>query len=276
MSMRSNKRQKLTALIPCYNEEENIEACLQSVMWADEVLAVDSFSTDRTIDILRKYTGRILQHEYINSAAQKNWAIPQAKYEWVLIVDSDERVPPALRDEIQELLRRDPDKDGYWIHRSNQLMGKPVKYSGWGRDSVLRLFRRDLGRYRVKRVHAEIELESTGMLTARLEHHTVSSMASWIAKIDRYTTWKAQDKFEKGVSSPVLHLLLRPPCRFFKDFVLRLGILDGWRGFLIAAMSSLAELIMAAKLTQMTIEKRRSRYPRAHTRGTSIRDKPDS
>jgi glycosyltransferase involved in cell wall biosynthesis len=259
MSLNNNQRQKLTVIIPCYNEEKNIEACLQSVMWAEEILAVDSFSTDQTLDILCKYTDRILQHEYVNSAAQKNWAIPQAKHEWVLIVDSDERVAPALRDEIQELLKRGSDKDGYWINRNNYLMGKRVKYSGWGRDSVLRLFRRDLGRYKVKRVHAEIELENTGMLTAKLEHHTAPSLASWIAKIDRYTSWKAQDKFEKGIAAPVLHLLLRPPCRFFKDFVLRLGILDGWRGFLIAGMSSFAELIMAAKLTQMTIEKRRSR-----------------
>jgi len=263
MNIINTESQELTVIIPCYNEEENIEACLQSVTWADEILAVDSFSTDRTIDILRKYSVRILQHEYINYATQNNWAIPQAKHEWVLVVDSDERVTPALRDEIQALLRRGPDKEGYWINRNNQLMGKRVKYSGWGRDRVLRLFLRDLGRLKTKRVHSKVELKNTGMLTGSLEHYTVSSMASWIAKIDRYTSWKAQDKFEKGVTAPILHLLFRPPYRFFKDFVLRLGILDGWRGFLIAGMSSFAELVMAAKLTQMTIVDRRSRGPRA-------------
>lgn len=259
MSVKKNQQQKLTVITPCYNEGKNIEACLQSVMWADEILVVDSFSTDQTLNIARKYTDRILQHEYINYAAQNTWAIPQAKHEWVLIVDSDERVTPALRDEIQELLRRGPDKDGYLIRRNNHLMGKCIKHSGWGDDSVLRLFRRGLGRYQKKRVHAKVELENTGVLTARLDHHTVSSMAAWVAKINRYSSWKAEDKFEKGVTAPVLHLVLRPPYRFFKDFVLRFGILDGWRGFLIAAMSSFAELVMAAKLTQITIENRRNR-----------------
>lgn len=258
MNGNNNQRQKLTVLIPCYNEEKNIEACLQSVLWADEILVVDSFSTDRTLDIVRQYTDRILQHEYINSASQKNWAIPQAKHDWVLIVDSDERIPLALGDEIKEILRKGPDKDGYWIGRKNYLMGKRVKYSGWGRDRVLRLFRRDLGRYQEKRVHAEIKLKNNGLLMTHLEHHSISSMTSWVAKINRYSSWKAKDKFERGITAPVFHLLFRPPFRFFKDFVLRLGMLDGWRGFLIAAMSSFAELVMAAKITQITLKSRQN------------------
>lgn len=257
MPSNNNQKQKLTVLIPCYNEEENIEACLQSVLWADEILVVDSFSTDRTLDIVRQYTDRILQHEYVNSANQKNWAIPQAKHDWVLIVDSDEWIPIALKDEIKEILRKGPDKYGYWIRRNNYLMGKRIKHSGWGGDRVLRLFLRNLGRYQEKRVHAEIELNRTGVLKNYLEHHSISSMTSWVEKIDRYSSWKAKDKFEKGITAPVIHLFFRPPFRFFKDFFLRLGILDGWRGFLIAAMSSFAELVMAAKKNQMTIKIRR-------------------
>lgn len=258
MNVNKSQRQNLTVLIPCYNEEKTIEACLQSVLWADEILVVDSFSTDRTLDIVRQYTDRILQHEYVNSATQKNWAIPQAKHGWVLIVDCDERIPSALRDEIKELLRKEPDKDGYWIRRNNYLMGKRVKYSGWGRDKVLRLFRRNLGRYQEKRVHAEVKLKNTGVLLNQLEHHSVSSMTSWVAKINRYSSWKAKDKVERGATAPIFHLLFRPPSRFLKDFVLRLGMLDGWRGFLIAAMSSFSELVMAAKIIQITIKMRRN------------------
>lgn len=256
MNIEDNQRQKLTAIIPCYNEEKNIEGCLESVIWADEILVVDSFSVDRTLDIARKYTDRILQHEYVNSAAQKNWAIPQARHEWILVLDSDERVTSVLRGEIQQILTRGPDKEGYRINRDNYLMGRRVKYSGWGRDSVLRLFCKSLGRYQEKRVHAEIRLKNTGVLTGRLDHNSISSMTSWVAKIDRYSSWKAQDKFERGAAAPVFHLLFRPPFRFFKDFVLRLGILDGWRGFLIAAMSSFAELVMSAKLVQISYENR--------------------
>jgi len=247
---------KLTVIIPSFNEEQNIERCLKSVSWADEIMLVDSFSTDRTLEIAKKYTHRILQHEYRNSAAQKNWAIPQAGHEWILLVDCDEAVTKPLGDEIRSLLRRDSLKDGYWIFRNNFLMGKQVRYSGWGRDSVLRLFRKDLGRYDEKRVHAEIKMINTGTLEGRLEHNSISSIAAWVNKINRYSSWKAEDKHGKQVRAPVYHLLFRPPIRFIKDFIFRLGFLDGWRGFLIAAMSSYAELIMAAKLTWRTYQNR--------------------
>ena len=254
--MEDSARQKLSAIIPCFNEEKNIEACLKSVVWADEILVVDSFSTDATLDIARRYTDRILQHEYLYSAAQKNWAIPQAAHDWVLIVDADERVTPGLRDEIMTLLGEGPSLDGYWIRRKNFLFGKEVRHSGWGTDSVLRLFRKDRGRYRDKRVHAEIAIEPAGLLNNHFEHHSVSSITDWISKINRYSSWKAQDKHEKGLAAPVVHLIFRPPVRFVKDFILRLGLLDGWRGFLIAALSAFAELVMAAKVVQFRYEKK--------------------
>ena len=244
----------ITVIIPCFNEAHNIEECLKSVTWAEEILVVDSFSTDNTLEIARNYTDRILEHEYINSAAQKNWTIPQARHEWVLIVDSDERVTPELRDEIMALMAAGPQRDGYWIDRINYLFGKQVKYSGWGRDNVLRLFKRDLGRYQKKRVHAEVELENTEFLKAKFTHDSISSISAWIRKIDRYSTWKATDKYEKGVSNPYLYLVLRPPLRFFKDYILRLGVLDGWRGWLISLMSASAELLMSAKIVQYTVQ----------------------
>ena len=257
MTVSADQRLPLTVLVPCFNEERNIEACLQSVSgWVDEILVVDSFSTDRTLELARQFTDRVLQHEYINSAAQKNWAIPQARNEWVLIVDSDERVTTQLRQELQALLSRTPDKDGYWIRRNNYLFGRHIRHSGWGRDAVLRLFRRDLGRYSQKRVHAEVRLDSTATLEGRLDHHTVASLTAWTAKINRYSSWKAEDKFERGFRYPHLQLILRPPLRFFKDFVLRLGVLDGWRGFLIAGMSAFAEMLMTAKVLERRLQSR--------------------
>ena len=249
MSNPPENRRKLSVIIPSYNEEKNIENCLKSVAWADEILVVDSFSTDRTLEIAETYTHRILQHEYRNSAAQKNWAIPQATHEWILLVDCDETVSKALGDEIRSLLQQKPTVDGYWIFRNNYLMGKRVKYSGWGRDSVLRLFRRDVARYDEKRVHAEININNTGTLKGRLEHNSISSMSAWVNKINRYSSWKADDKFEKQMPGTLLHLLFRPPLRFIKDFILRRGFLDGWRGFLISSMSAFAELVLAAKVT---------------------------
>ncbi|MBN1356483.1 glycosyltransferase family 2 protein [bacterium] len=241
-------RLPVTVLIPSFNEEKNIHACLESVTWADEILIVDSFSTDRTLDIAREFPVRILQHEYINSAEQKNWAIPQAKHEWVLIVDCDERVSPELKEEIQVLLRGNPQREGYWIRRSNFLFGQPVTHSGWGHDRVLRLFRRDKGRYRKKRVHAQIELNDTGELNACMVHYSIDSMSQWITKIDRYSTWKSQDKLEAGFRVPMLQSLIRPEVRFFNEYVIRGGFLDGYAGFLIAAMSAISEFLMSTKV----------------------------
>ena len=255
MNIENKNRKKLTVVITCFNEEKIIEACLKSVTWADEILVVDSFSTDGTLEIAKKYANRILQHEYVSPAAQKNWIIPKAKYDWILIIDSDEKVSVELSNEIRELLRQNPQMDGYWIFRNNYLMGKRIKYSGWGNDSVLRLFRKDFGRYSNKRVHEEINLNNTGELRGRLEHDSVSSIADWVMKINRYSSWKAEDKFDNQEKYPLLHLVFRPPLRFIKDFIFRLGILDGWRGFLIASMSSFAELVMAAKLLSKLYQK---------------------
>jgi glycosyltransferase involved in cell wall biosynthesis len=264
--MENALRMKLTVIIPCYNEENNIRECLESVMWADEILVVDSFSTDKTLEIARDYTDRILQHKFVNDAVQKNWVIPQAQNNWVLIVDCDERVTPELRDEIINLLAQCPSKDGYWIKRRNYLMGKHVSHSGWGRDSVLRLFRKNEGRYEEKRVHGEIQLTNTGTLKSFFDHYTVSSIGEWVNKINRYSSYKAQDKYERGLKAPVVHMIIRPPVRFFKDYFLRLGLLDGWRGFLIAALSAFAELFMASKVIQITFENRRKQHEKLEER----------
>lgn len=103
---------KLSILLPTYNEENKVEACLESVKWADEILVVDSYSTDRTLEIVQRYGARVIQHEYINSAKQKNWAIPQCSYEWVLQMDSDERLEPVLQREMQQLLKRPAQRCG--------------------------------------------------------------------------------------------------------------------------------------------------------------------
>ncbi|MCK6618806.1 MAG: glycosyltransferase family 2 protein, partial [Cyclobacteriaceae bacterium] len=135
---------KLTALIPTGNEEHNIVEVLNSVSFADEILVVDSFSTDRTVELARPLATRIIQREYINSASQKNWAIPQAAHEWILIVDADERVTPELRDEIQSLLKQDNHPYvAYDIYLNEHFMGQRMHYSSLQGNKATRLFMRD-------------------------------------------------------------------------------------------------------------------------------------
>ncbi len=246
-------REKITALIPTYNEERNLRDCLDSVAWADEIFVVDSFSTDATPEIARQRGARFVQHEYVNSATQKNWAIPQATHPWVLIVDADERVTPELRDEILDILASPDSQDGYDIGRANHFLGQPVHYSGWQNDRCLRLFRRDKGRYQDRHVHADVIIEGgrVGHLRHKLLHYTFTSYEQYMKKFDQYTSWAARDRAQR---TPVVrwhHLSLRPSARFLKQYFLRGGILDGKAGLIISSMAAFSVFMKYAKLWEI-------------------------
>lgn len=260
-------REKLTVLIPCCNEEKNIMDCLESVKWADEIFVIDSFSADKTVEIAKKYTSRVLQHEYVNSAAQKNWAIPQAANEWVLIVDSDERVTPALREEIEKALSSDTEYDGYYIPRKNFFLGKEVKYGGWGyeNDLNMRLFRRDRAKYEEKEVHADIVINGrAGKLNEPFLHYSYHSLEQYMEKMKRYTDWAASDVLKKRKKIGVSSLLFRPFFTFFKMYVLKFGFFDGVRGIILALLSSYYVYIKCAKAWEM-VNIERNGKPETHS-----------
>lgn len=259
-------RPKITALIPALNEARNIVACLESVKWADELFVVDSFSADATPALAAAFPHdppvRVVQHEYVNSAAQKNWAIPQASHEWVLIVDADERVTPELRDEILATLAAiaspdsaaEPAADGYRITRANTFMGEPVNHSGWGGDDVLRLFRRDKGRYQDRHVHADMIIDGrVGHLRGKLSHDTMQGFEPYMRKFDRYTSWAALDRAAKTPRVGWTHLALRPMARFLRQFVLKRGFLDGKVGFMISSMAAFSVFMKYAKLWELRL-----------------------
>ena len=147
----------LSVIITTFNEAHNIKAVIDSVEGVDEIIVVDSYSTDGTADLaleLEKVT--LFQREYVGPADQKNWAIPLAKNDWILILDADERVTPPLKQEIAKIITNGSSIDAYWIHRQNFFLGRLVRYSGWQNDAVIRLIKRDKCRYNLKRVHEEI------------------------------------------------------------------------------------------------------------------------
>ena len=254
--------EKISVIVPTFNEEENIEGCLRSVTWADEILVVDSFSTDRTLEIARRFTDRIIQRDYVNSASQKNWAIPQATHRWVMVVDSDERVTPELRDEILDLLRRGPELSGYVIRRVNHFLGRRIRHGGWARDRVLRFWDRTKGQYQPKEVHAEVEVNGpVGQLRHALLHITFRSWDSYLRKIDRYTSWGADEYLKKGRRATLLDLALRPPARFLKRYVLQLGFLDGVPGLMITGIDTWVVFVKYARLWERS--HRRARLPDA-------------
>ncbi|MFH0938380.1 MAG: glycosyltransferase family 2 protein [Planctomycetota bacterium] len=252
--------QKLSVLAPVFNEEHNLQACLESVRdIADEILVVDSFSTDRTLDIAQRFGARIIQHEYVNSAAQKNWAIPQCAHDWVFIIDADERMTPELRAELRELLSsaEGPDCDGYFVFRRNYFLGREIKHCGWESNDVQRFFRRDLGRYAERDVHADAQvrdaagnLGKSGRLRAKLDHITCApdELNRYFQRFNRYTTQAAERYHREGRQPYFWIFFLHPGWEFFKTYILKLGFLDGIPGLAVCSFCAFTRFTRYMKL----------------------------
>ena len=247
--------EKLTVIIPCKDEQANIGDCIDSARQvADELLVADSGSQDETLDIARgRGVSRIIEREYVHSGDFKNWAIPQARHPWVLILDADERIPAPLAAEILQQLDQRPRHDGYWIYRANYFMGHRVRFSGWRNDRVLRLFCRAEGTYRGDTDHAEVEIRSgrVGRLRHRLEHYSYWSYDEYFQRFHRYTSYQAQQWHAQGRRASLLRLLGHPPLRFLHAYILRLGFLDGAVGMQVCALTSFYSFMKQARLWQL-------------------------
>ena len=247
-------RPAVTAIIPAGNEAHQIADAVKSVMWADEIIVVvDAASTDGTVEAAAAVDPgvRVLVHEYRYSAAQKNWAIPQASHPYIFLLDADERVTPELQEEIRGLLEKGPLLDAYWITRKNLYFGRTMKHGGMQTDRVVRLFRREC-RYQDRRVHAEIEgWETVGTLKHPLLHDTFRNWEQYLRKLDVYTTWGAEQDFKDGKRSGALHVVARPLGRLLKQYVVRLGFLDGIPGAISAYLGVYGVFLKYAKLWDM-------------------------
>ena len=249
-------REKLTVLIPCKNERKNIHRCIRTVEnIADEILVADSGSTDDTLDIVRRIERcRVIEREYVNSADFKNWAIPQAKFKWVLLVDADERMTESLAQEIGQLLLGPPEHlDAYRISFDDFFMGHRLKYSRWDTDST-RLFRRDVCRYQQRRVHADIDIDRNRVakLKGKILHYSFWSHEEYLHKYMRYTQWAAEDRYDRGKRTSFYGLLIRPMLRFLYLYILRGGFLDGLPGIQICMLTAFYNTFLKqAKLWEM-------------------------
>ncbi len=245
--------EKITAIIPCFNEEFNIAQAIESCLFADEVIVVDSFSTDRTVEIVKKYPQvKLLEHEYEHSAAQKNWTIPQASHDWIFLLDADERTNDSLIKEIKDTIN-EPKHVAYWIGRDNYFMDHKLKHV-WSGDAVIRLFRKSKCKYQDKHVHAEIETDgSVGKLRARLKHDTYSGkgLTAHLKKGERYTTWAALDRVDKIKKVTSYHLIIKPMFAFFKRYIMERGIFDGKAGLIISSMGAWNVFIRNVKIWRM-------------------------
>ncbi|HMK56244.1 MAG TPA: glycosyltransferase family 2 protein [Dissulfurispiraceae bacterium] len=242
----------ISVAIITHNEELNIGDALASVSEFDDIVVVDSFSTDKTVAIARKYTERIYQHEWQGFARQKQTAVDHARNEWVLVLDADERVPPALRKEIQAAILA-PGCDGFFIPRRNFFLGKWIRHGGWWPDAVLRLFRKNSGAFDLREVHEKVVVKgSVSSLSAPLEHYSYRSLSEYMRKMESYATLSAKEYLKENRKPTVKSIIVNPVSTFIKMYMLRRGFLDGVRGFMLAVLYSFQTFLKYAKLWELS------------------------
>ncbi len=266
-------RAPLTCTIVCYDEEENIRAALESVKWCDEIVVVDSFSRDRTVEICREYTDRIYQREWPGFVEQKAFALEQARHPWVLNLDADERVSAELRREIEETLRQ-PTADGYYIPRLVYYLGRWWHRGGWYPDYRLRLFRRDRVVWGGVDPHEKVILHGrSARLRGALLHYTYRDIADHLATINGFTGVSARELFLRGKQASLADLFLRPLWRFVRYFVLRLGFTEGVAGLFVAQSAAFYVFAKYAKLWEACHAPRGPRAPLAVKAGPTRSDR---
>ncbi len=226
---------KITAIIPTLNEEIHIEEAIKSVCFADEIIVIDSFSTDKTIELAKKHDVKIIQRVFDDFSTQKNYAIDQAKYDWIYILDADERVTPKLQKEILDAVKKPKDNVGFFIRRAFYFMEKKVNYGGVQRDKVIRLFLKKHCKYNGNLVHEKIKANGkVGFLKNKIDHYSYRSFDHYISKLNHYAALRSKQLNEQGKKVNLFHLLIKPPARFVIHYIIRLGFLDGFEGFVIA------------------------------------------
>lgn len=246
-------KEKVTAIIPTFNEEIHIEDAIRSVSFADEIIVIDSYSTDQTLELVKKHNVKIIQREFDDFSSQKNYATEKAKHNWIYILDADERISEKLKKEIIDALCNTKNLVGFDVYRTFYYYNnKRIKYGGRRRDKVIRLFRKDKCRYNGSLVHEKVSFNgSIGRFKNRIDHYSYKSFEQYNQKLEHYATLKAQSLFAKKRTVNFYHVSLKPPIRFFIEFFIRFGFLDGKAGMVLASHHSNGVRMRYKKLKQL-------------------------
>jgi glycosyltransferase involved in cell wall biosynthesis len=244
--------QKISAVIITKNNESIIKDCLQSLLWTDEIVVVDSGSTDNTLAICKSFDCKIISSPWLGFGKTKQLAVNSTSNNWVFSLDSDEICSAALSEKIQQILSSKSPKVGYKIKRCTFFMGKAIKYSGWQKDYPLRLFQKQAGNFNDFDLHEFVEIKGeTDRIKELIWHHSFPSISSYLNKIESYTTLGAKIAFKKGKKGSPLLALIKGLFKFFKMYILKRGFLDGMAGLMLAAFSGFGAAIKIIKLHEL-------------------------
>jgi glycosyltransferase involved in cell wall biosynthesis len=243
---------KLTITIITLNEAAHIAAAIDSASFADEILVVDSGSSDGTADIARARGVRVLTREWTGYVDQKNYAAGQASHDWIFSLDADERIPPALADEIRRILAGDPPYHGYRGPRVTFHLGRWIRTTDFYPDYQTRLYDRRFARWRGRYVHESVSVDGpSGQLTNDLQHYSFADLRDQIKRINHYSTLSARQMYEAGRRTGPVEILIHPPAAFLRNYILRRGFLDGTAGLTISLMNAWSVGLKFMKLWEL-------------------------
>jgi glycosyltransferase involved in cell wall biosynthesis len=243
---------KLSVTVITKNEASDIADALASVSWADEIIVVDSESTDDTVAIARRYTDRVVIRPWPGYVAQKNFAASLSRNEWILSLDADERVTPALADEIKSLMAAEPTHAAFLVRRTTWHLGRWIRTTDWYPDHQYRLYDRRRAEWAGRYVHETMTVRGTvGRLRGELQHFAYRDISDHLETIDRYTTYAAREMYENGRRSGLFDLAGHPPLAFLRNYILKGGVRDGAVGLIISALNSYYVFLKFAKLWEL-------------------------
>lgn len=226
---------KITALAITLNEEENVKRFVESLSFADEIIFVDSNSTDKTVEIAKSLGVNVIQREFDNFSNQRNFAISHAKNDWIVFFDLDEIVTAELKAEILSVTSSPTDIVAYYTKRNFHFMGKHIKYGGWQSDKAIRVFNKKYCQYNGNLVHETVAAEGkVGHLKEQVNHYSYKSLDNYNSKLNLYSKLQAESLYLKNKRPNAYHFFIRPQYRFLWQYIYRLGFLDGKEGFVLA------------------------------------------
>lgn len=245
----------ISAIVVCFNEEDNIRACLESLKWVDEIVVVDSYSTDRTVEICREYTDRVIRRPWAGYRDQKAYAHSQSTKEWVFLVDADERVPAELQAEIRGALARNGGGcAAFSVPRLVYYLGRWWWRGGWYPDYDIRIFRRDLARWGGKDPHEKILVDGkVRRLRSPLHHYSYRDISDHVARINHFTNVSARELKVAGKRWRWLDSLARPALRFVRFYFWKRGFVEGFPGLFVAVTAAVYVFLKYAKLHELEL-----------------------